>query len=98
MSPLYTLVNLDWSDAAFANAPVVRPYARGKAAPGTYAPVLIQAGHGCPLFSNWPGVGYSPAAFKMKAYIDDQGTAYHRDTRAGRVFVCPGKRAHNQSL
>ena len=92
---LYTSVILDWSDAAFrADVPVINAHtlAYAGALPEGLAPVFLRGNCGAPVFSGWPGVGYSPASFKMKAYIDSVGNIYHRDTRAGRVFDCPGKR------
>ena len=95
---LYTSVNLDWRDTAFVNASVVRAYdPQPTPAPaGEYSPVFVRGSYGCPIFSGWPGVGTSPADFSMKAYVDDKGIIYHRDTRAGRVFICRGKRATHQ--
>jgi len=39
-------------------------------------PVHISGYYSEPFFSGWPGVGYSPAPFSMKAFIDKSGQVY----------------------
>ena len=85
---------LDWSDRAFANAPVVSYQLQGddtvkckEIVSGVYQaignekyyPVTVTGYFGDPIFTNWPGIGPSPAKYKMKAFVDNSGVLYHSD-------------------
>jgi hypothetical protein len=39
-------------------------------------PIYVTGEYGYPWFNGWPGIGPSPAPYKMKAYIDAQGNIY----------------------
>ena len=78
---------LDWNDEVFEGAPVLNAraleYDGPRLALNEYAPVFIRGNYAAPVFSGWPGVGYSSAPFKMKAYIDGRGNLYRPRKRQG---------------
>ena len=87
---------LDWTDDTFEDAPVINARALAYSGPplalDEFAPVFMRGDYAAPVFSGWPGVGYSSTPFTMKAYIDGRGNLYRPRKRQGRDFepVRPG--------